>query len=132
MQKQAQDLLDKNSPALTSLHRNSLCRIVQLSQHWDESRAERDLNYWTERLRVIRWQITPGAKDLETSLNAAARHAQRAKNYMRDVFDPKHRATVVDAIGVAQTALTKATETLRQLEQAPPADTNGEAAQRAL
>src|SRR5207342_1640761 len=84
LQKQAQAILDENGPLLTKVIRLSLHKIVQL-----ESRARYDLDYWSNRLRVIRWQITPGAKELENALSVAERHSQSAKNSMHGVFNAK-------------------------------------------
>lgn len=119
LQTQAQDLLNENSPLLTDVHRKSLNKIVQLTPHWQGSRADRDLKYWGDRLRVIRWQVTPRAMELENALKVAAHHAQRATDRVQNVFDPKYRAQIVHAIGIAQTALAEATETLRKMETTP-------------
>src|SRR5262249_4715620 len=115
LQKQAQDLLDKNSPLLTSVHRKSLDRIVQLTLNETASRAEHDLKYWGERLRTINWRITPGVKEWENAVTVTTRQAQRVKNAVQDVSDPKQRAAIVlQAIGIAQAALDAAAKATRQ------------------
>ena len=105
LQKQAQAMLDENGTLLTTVIRRSLHKIVQL-----ESRARYDLDYWSNRLRVIRWQITPGAKELENVLSVAARHSQSAKNFMHGVFNAKARVQLVNTVATAKAALTKAEE----------------------
>jgi hypothetical protein len=95
LQKTAQDLLDQNNPLLTAVHRKSLNKIVQLRLHENESRAKHDLDYWSGRVRIIRWQITPGAKRIVHVV----------------------LVVIVIALGLAQTALAKAIGGLRQLDR---------------
>jgi hypothetical protein len=108
LQREAQTLLEENSPLLTKVHRKSLGSILRLTLSANDCQARRDLDYWSDRLRVIRWQVTPHAKELETAVTVAAGHSQTAKVILHDVFAAKGRARLANEIAIAKTALIKA------------------------
>jgi hypothetical protein len=110
LQRQARDLLNENSPLLTPVHRKSLYAIAKLTA--SQRNLESALTYWTERLRIIRYKIIPGAAALENDLTAAAKSAQAAKSAVPDIWDPKRRAQMVAQVEAARAALAKAAERL--------------------
>ena len=103
LRKRAQVMLSENNPLLTKIDRRSLHKIAQL-----ELSTRHDLGYWSKRLRVVRWQTTPGTKELENALSVAARHSQSAKNSMHKVFDSTTRVQFLETIAAAKAAIIEA------------------------